>query len=67
MSQTDIYDILKELGGKASTAEIRQRAKEKYPNRTLHQYVYDRLHKLKKKKNLVPKKKLFAVAEIQLR
>ena len=29
---------------------IQQRAKEKYPNRTLHQYVYDRLHKLKKKK-----------------
>jgi len=49
LSQRDVYEILKELGGKASTGEISKRAKEKYPTRSLHQYVSDRLNKLAKK------------------
>jgi len=49
MSQEEIYKILKELGGEASTSEISRRAKEKFPNLTLYQYVGDRLRKLEKK------------------
>jgi DNA-binding HxlR family transcriptional regulator len=48
MSQRDVYEILKEIGGKATTNEIRNLAKNKYPNRTLYQYVSDRLKKLQK-------------------
>ena len=48
MSQKDIYEILKELGGEASVIEVRKRAKEKYPKRTLHMYVTNRLRKLQK-------------------
>jgi len=50
MSQSDVYEILKGLGGKASSNDIRDRAREKYPDRTLYQYVGDRLKKLERKK-----------------
>jgi hypothetical protein len=46
MSQSDVYAILVELGGKGSTSQIRQKAKEKYPKRTLYTYVVNRLKKL---------------------
>lgn len=49
MSQEEVYKILKELGGEASTKQIRQRAKEKFPNASLYTYVGDRLNKLRKK------------------
>lgn len=48
MSQRKVYEILKELGGEATTGEVRERAKEKYPKNTLHMYASDRLHKLSK-------------------
>ena len=49
MSQDDIYEILKELGGEASTSDIRKRAKEKFPDRSLYSYVTNRLKKMEKK------------------
>jgi hypothetical protein len=41
--------FLVELGGVATTAEIRKRAREKYPNFSLWKYVNDRLVKLKQR------------------
>jgi len=48
MSQEDVLKILKDLKGEATTKEIREKAKEKYPYRTLYLYVKDRLNKLEK-------------------
>jgi Fe2+ or Zn2+ uptake regulation protein len=48
MSQESVYKILKELGGKATTSDIRIRAKENFPTATLYQYVNNRLRKLEK-------------------
>jgi len=48
VSQMKIYNILKELGGKASTAEVRILAKKKYPNKALHKYVSSRLATLRR-------------------
>lgn len=48
MSQHDVYLILKELGGKATTKQVSELAKEKYPNLSLHMYVNNRLRKLEK-------------------
>ena len=48
MSQKIIYDLLKELGGNAFTSDISKLAKQKYPDATLHTYVYHRLRDLKK-------------------
>ena len=48
MSQEEVYKILEELGGEATTKEIRKRAKEKFPDFSLHQYVGNRLRKLEK-------------------
>ncbi len=48
MSQEDVLQILKDCGGVATTKQIREKAKSKYPDRTLHSYVYDRLKRLKK-------------------
>ena len=47
MSQEDVLQILKELGGKATQTEIRDRAKTKYPKSTLYSYISTRLKKLK--------------------
>jgi len=49
MSQLEVYKILKELGGEATTDEISELAKKKFPEYTLHMYVINRLKKLKKK------------------
>ena len=46
MSQKLIWEILKELGGVATTKQVRELAKRKYPDATLWQYVFNRLHKL---------------------
>jgi Fe2+ or Zn2+ uptake regulation protein len=48
VSQEEIIIILKELGGEATTKEIKSRAKEKFPDLTLYHYVFDRLKKLEK-------------------
>lgn len=47
MSQKDVYLIIKELGGTATFEQIKQRAKEKFPNYTLYTYVGQRLRALK--------------------
>jgi Fe2+ or Zn2+ uptake regulation protein len=48
MSQEKVYEILKELGGKARTTEIRDRAKAKFPEATLYKYVGQQLNQLEK-------------------
>ena len=48
MSQSDVLELLYELGGSATTKEIRDLAKRKYPERTLYIYVGNRLKKLEK-------------------
>ena len=52
MSREDIYDILEELGGEAITRQIKLRAMEKFPGRTLYQYVTNRLKKLERKEHV---------------
>lgn len=47
MSQKIVYQILEELGGKATFSDIKNKAKEKYPNYTLYTYVGQRLRGLK--------------------
>ena len=49
MSQYKVYKIILELGGKASTGEIRELARKKFPDATLFMYVNNRLNKLEKK------------------
>lgn len=49
MSQEEVYKIIEELGGEATQQQIKQRAKEKFPDASLHLYVGDRLRKLEKK------------------
>lgn len=46
MSQEDVFNIIKELSGEATTKEIRELAKKKYRERTLYLYVLNRLKKL---------------------
>lgn len=48
MSQSDVYNLLIELGGRATVQEICELAKRKYPKRTLHAYISNRLLKLQK-------------------
>lgn len=49
MSQKDVFELLKELGRTAPSKEITKLAKQKYPKRTLHLYVGNRLRKLQKR------------------
>jgi hypothetical protein len=48
MSQIEILIILKELGGRCSSNAIIKRAKEKFPELSLWQYVGTRLSKMRK-------------------
>ncbi len=48
MSQEKVYEILKELGGEATTGEISRIAKQKYPTADLYHYVSTRLGQLEK-------------------
>ena len=52
MSQQDVLKILKELKGEATTKEISDKAKEKYPKRTLYTYVWTRLTQLEKNRKV---------------
>lgn len=49
MSQKEVYRILKELGGMATTKQISQRAKDKFPRCSLWSYVGHTLRRLEKK------------------
>jgi len=46
MSQKVVFELLKELGGRATLQQIKALALEKYPEYSLHEYVGNRLHKL---------------------
>ena len=48
MSQIEILLILQELGGSAKQSDIMKRAREKFPDLSLHKYVGNRLQKLSK-------------------
>lgn len=48
MSQFEVYNLLMDLGGKATAIELIKRAKEKYPEYSLHKYIYTRLSTLQK-------------------
>lgn len=47
MSQTEVMIILDELGRRATNKAIVNKAKEKFPGLSLHQYVGLRLWKMK--------------------
>lgn len=49
MTQEDVRRLLDELGGRASVQEVSTRAKEEYPDRSLHTYVGQLLRRLEKK------------------
>jgi Fe2+ or Zn2+ uptake regulation protein len=49
MSQNKVYQILKDLGGEASSSEIIEEARQRYPESTLHRYVTVRLRALERK------------------
>jgi hypothetical protein len=48
MSQKEVYELLEELGGKATTTKVSELAKKKYPKYTVYTYVSARLKSLKK-------------------
>ena len=48
MSQEAVFKILQELGGTATARQISALALKKFPDYTLHNYVYDRLKRLEK-------------------
>ncbi len=49
MTQEDVRRLLDELGGQATVEEVSTRAREKFPERTLHTYVGQLLKRLEKK------------------
>jgi Fe2+ or Zn2+ uptake regulation protein len=48
LSQQAVFEILQKLGGRATSKQISQLAREMYPQFTLYQYVGNRLRKLQK-------------------
>lgn len=46
MSQDDVLDVLRELGGRATTLEVRAECRRRWPDRTLDQYAHSRLRQL---------------------
>jgi Fe2+ or Zn2+ uptake regulation protein len=48
VSQELVYKLLKELGGVATTKQVREKAQQEYPDLTLYKYVFNRLKKLEK-------------------
>jgi hypothetical protein len=48
MSQEIVYALLQDLGGKATTKQISELAKKRYPGYSLHAYVHVRLRSLQK-------------------
>jgi len=43
-----VFKLLKELGGRASSRNISELAKKRYPDLSLHKYVHTRLNALAK-------------------
>jgi len=54
MSQQDVLQLLKKMGGRASSSEIIQEAKKEFPERSLYSHVSMRLNDLERR-NLVSK------------
>lgn len=48
MSQEEVFKILKILGGRATTKEITDYARENYPSLTLYMYTTKRLKQLQR-------------------
>ena len=48
MSQKLVFELLRDLGGRATTSEVSKLARQRYPEATLYQYVGQQLHKLMK-------------------
>lgn len=46
MSQDDVLDVLRALGGRATTSEVRAECRRRWPDRTLDQYAHHRLRRL---------------------
>ncbi len=53
MSQEAVRELLLELGGRATTAQIRDLAQKRYPKLTLHAYVGKRLSSMEKRREVV--------------
>lgn len=49
MSQEDVRRLLADLGGEASFTELSSLARERYPNRSLHAYLGERLKAMERK------------------
>ena len=64
MSQEDILDIVRELGGEATSKIISKRAKEKFPNRTLYTYVRTRLNQLEKNGFIEKKNEIWKIKKV---
>lgn len=50
MSQTHTLQLLKDLGGRASSTDVIQEAKRKFPDRSLHSHITMRLEALERQK-----------------
>ncbi len=48
MSQSTVRELLKELGGRATTAQVSALAKARFPSLSLYQYVGQRLRTMEK-------------------
>lgn len=46
MSQRKVYDLVRSLGGEATTPEIKEAAIAEYPRASLHKYATNRLNSL---------------------
>lgn len=57
MSQKEVLRILKNIGGRATSSEIRQQAKQDFPDRKLFSYISRRLESLQKR-DLVSKEEV---------
>lgn len=49
MSQEDVRQLLSECGGEATVSKLSELAQEKFPDRTLHAYLRERLQSMEKK------------------
>lgn len=49
MSQEDVRQLLSDQGGEATLSELSELAQEKFPDRTLHAYLRERLQSMEKK------------------
>ena len=63
MSQKLVYNVLKKLGGKASSIEIREYIRDNVPNTKVHLYCTHRLQTLVKKGILTKEDKYYKIID----